>query len=73
MQAIDTRANSAGMAVASAYAVGALFDTLIESGILTREQAAASLHDALTASGNSEGLQASEIIAAWSRNLPKQY
>jgi hypothetical protein len=30
MQAIDIRANSAGMAVASAYAVGALFDTLIE-------------------------------------------
>jgi hypothetical protein len=30
MQAIDIRANSAGMAGASAYAVGALFDTLIE-------------------------------------------
>jgi len=77
MQAIDIRANSAGMAVASAYAVGALFDTLIESGILTREQAAAALHDALTALGHRaetpEGLQASEIIAAWSRNLPKQY
>ena len=55
MQAIDTRANSAGMAVASAYAVGALFDTLIESGILTREQAAAALHDALTASGHRAG------------------
>ena len=77
MQAIDIRANSAGMAVASAYAVGALFDTLVGSGILTREQAGAALHDALTAlgrrTGTPEGLQASEIITAWSRNLPKQF
>jgi hypothetical protein len=77
MQAIDISANSAGMAVASAYAVGALFDTLVGSGILTREQAGAALHDALTAlggrAGTPEGLQASEIISAWSRNLPKRY
>jgi hypothetical protein len=51
MQAIDIRANSAGMAVASAYAVGALFDTLVGSGVLTREQAGAALHDALSALG----------------------
>jgi hypothetical protein len=42
-----------------------------------REQAGAALHDALTAlgrrTGTPEGLQASEIISAWSRNLPKQY
>jgi hypothetical protein len=73
MQAVD----SAGMAVASAYAVGALFNTLVANGILTREQAGAALHDALTAlghrTGTPEGLQASEIISAWSRNLPKQY
>ena len=52
MQAVDIRANSAGMAVASAYAVGALFDTLVASGILTREEAGAALHDALTALGH---------------------
>ena len=74
MASIDPSASSAGIGLASGLIISALFDTLIRKGILTHDEAAGVVRDAMQALGSkaglTDGMQASNVLAHLSRNLP---
>jgi hypothetical protein len=74
MASIDHSATAAGAGLASGLVISALFDTLIKKGILTHDEAATVVKDAIDALGSraglTDGVQALRVLGHLSRNLP---
>ncbi len=75
MQTIDMTVPTEGIAIASGLIVGALIDALVKKDVLTRDEVATALEEAMFALGarfqTPEGFQASQVMASVMRNLPE--